>query len=340
MKNSTASNRKTGIMITKNLIILVVLVFVAILAMWAWFTSHTEDVADGIDVKCDLPDGIEIAVVAPGATPTEKDYVTSSIKITSDKFDFLKDLVMSEVTSDGKTFYKPALIQSNGIAYPDVNEAWDKAVANENYLSFDLYVRSETKHKVSLTTNSKFTTPSKVLVDDPDSGLVSGNKSTEGDFSKDCIVGATRLSIVDYSDNSKGDIKLLWIPRPDIYFASIGGATGIKLDVGENDDEAEFTYKHKYYEVTDTSKTLKTIDTASDLDYFKTSKKLKNSDDVEEYVLPGKTEILDLGSTQIGNDKFYTKCVRCNVWIDGEDTEDRLALVKGQFEIMLDLTIK
>ena len=327
MKNSTASNRKTGIMITKNLIILVVLVFVSILAMWAWFTNKSSATADGIDVKCDVPDGIQIAVVAPGATPTEEDYVEGSIKISADKFSFMEDLVLSEVTSDGKTFYKPALIQSNGVAYPDTSANWDTAVANENYLSFDLYIRSKSTQKVSLTTNSKFTPLSNVLV-----GETAGNKSTEGNYSRDCIVGATRFSVVDYNDNKKGDLKLLWIPRPDIYFYG----TGVDLDVPETGDTSYngLTYKHKYYEVTDTSKTPKTIDSSSNLDYFKTS--VINSDD--EYALPEKTEIVKL--TKIGDDAFYTKCLRCNMWVDGEDTEDRLALVKGKFQIYLDLTIK
>lgn len=327
MKNSTASNRKTGRMIAKNLIILVVLVFVAILAMWAWFTNKSSATADGIDVKCDAPDGIEIAVVAPGATPTEKDYVKGSIKISADKFSFMEDLVLSEVTSDGKTFYKPALIQSNGIASVDRDANWDKAVANENYLSFDLYIRSKSTQKVSLTNKSKFTPLSSVLV-----GETAGNKSKEGDYSRDCIVGATRFSIVDYNDKKEGDLKLLWIPRPDIYF----NGTGVDLDVPETGESSYdgLTYKHNYYEVTDTSKTPKTIDSSSNLDYFKTS--VINSDD--EYALPEKTEIVKL--TKIGDDRFYTKCVRCNMWVDGEDSEDRLALVKGKFQIYLDLTIK
>lgn len=327
MKNSTASNRKTGRMIAKNLIILVVLVFVSILAMWAWFTNKSSATADGIDVKCDAPDGIEIAVVAPGATPTEKDYVKGSIKISADKFSFMEDLVLSEVTSDGKTFYKPALIQSNGIASVDRDANWDKAVANENYLSFDLYIRSKSTQKVSLTNKSKFTPLSSVLV-----GETAGNKSKEGDYSRDCIVGATRFSIVDYNDKKEGDLKLLWIPRPDIYF----NGTGVDLDVPETGESSYdgLTYKHNYYEVTDTSKTPKTIDSSSNLDYFKTS--VINSDD--EYALPEKTEIVKL--TKIGDDRFYTKCVRCNMWVDGEDSEDRLALVKGKFQIYLDLTIK
>lgn len=328
MKNTTASNRKTGRMIAKNLIILVVLVFVSILAMWAWFTNKSSATADGIDVKCDVPDGIQIAVVAPGAIPTEEDYVEGSIKISADKFSFMEDLVLSEVTSDGKTFYKPALIQSNGIAYPDVNEAWDKAVANENYLSFDLYIRSKTSYTVSLTTNSKFTT----LHPDQLIGENAFNKSTEGNYSRDCIVGATRFSVVDYNDKKEGDLKLLWIPRPDIYF----NGTGVDLDVPETGESSYdgLTYKHKYYEVTDTSKTDKTINNKSGIKYFKTSKVNDNG----EYVLPGKTEIAVLGKTN--DEKFYTKCVRCNMWVDGEDSEDRLALVKGKFQIYLDLTIK
>ncbi len=327
MKNSTSSNRKTGRMIDKILLIIIVIVFVSILAMWAWFTNKSSATADGIDVKCDAPDGIEIAVVAPGATPTEKDYVKGSIKISADKFSFMEDLVLSEVTSDGKTFYKPALIQSNGIASVDRDANWDKAVANENYLSFDLYIRSKSTQKVSLTNKSKFTPLSSVLV-----GETAGNKSKEGDYSRDCIVGATRFSIVDYNDKKEGDLKLLWIPRPDIYF----NGTGVDLDVPETGESSYdgLTYKHNYYEVTDTSKTPKTIDSSSNLDYFKTS--VINSDD--EYALPEKTEIVKL--TKIGDDRFYTNCVRCNMWVDGEDSEDRLALVKGKFQIYLDLTIK
>lgn len=329
MKNSTASNRKTGIMITKNLIILVVLVFVAVLSMWAWFTNNSSATADGINVKCDAPDGIEIAVVEPEAIPTDDDYTSSYITLNSDNNKFMKDLVLSEVTSDGKTFYKPALIQSNGIASVDRDANWDKAVANENYLSFDLYIRSKTSYTVSLTTNSKFTT----LHPDQLTGENAFNKSTEGDFSRDCIVGATRFSVVDYADKKEGDLKLLWIPRPDIYFYSSDGNSGVELNVAETSYEG-LTYKHGYFEVTDTSKTPKTIDSKSGLDYFKTSILNDNG----EYALPGKTEILKL--TKIGDDKYYTKCVRCNMWVDGEDTEDRLALVKGKFQIYLDLTIK
>ncbi|MGN1433167.1 MAG: hypothetical protein ACI4XI_05630 [Ruminococcus sp.] len=331
MKNSTASNRKTIRMITKNLIILLVLVFVTILAMWAWFTSHTEDVADGLNVQCDVPDGIEIAIVAPGATPTDDDYTTSYITLNAENYAFIEDLVMSEVTSDGKTFYKPALIQSNGVAYADTSADWEKATANENYLSFDLYIRSKTSHTVSLTTSSKFTT----LYPDQMVGENSYNKSTEGDYSRDCIVGAARFSVVDYTDSTEGELKLLWIPRPDIYFYSGSGSSGVELDVAETDYDG-LTYKHNYYEVTDTSKTLKTIDSDSGLDYFETS--VKNSEN--EYVLEEKTVITENLGGRTGDDLYYTKCLRCNMWVDGEDTEDRLALVKGKFQIYLDLTIK
>lgn len=317
MKNSTSPNRHTGRMITKNLIILLVLLIVAILSMWAWFTNRQSADAGGINVECKAPDGVEIAVVAPGKTPKDEDFQDGGIVIKDQAF--LEDFELSEVTSDGVKFYKPALVQSNGMASPDLDADWDTAVANESYLSFDLYIRSKSSQVVSLTTNSKFTALSSVLT-----GENAGNKSDYGNFSKDCIVGASRFSVVN-SDLSQR--KLLWIPRPDLYFSS-EGIPSVTENVTKNQFDG-ITYKHNYYEVNGASKTLKTMDSS-----LVTTSSLIGS----EYVLPQKTEIARLSVR--GDDGYYTNHVTCNMWIEGEDTEDRLALVKGQFKIILDLTIK
>lgn len=317
MKNSTSPNRHTGRMITKNLIILLVLLVVAFLSMWAWFTNRQTATADGINVECKAPDGVEIAVVAPGEVPTDEDFRDGGIVIKDQAF--LENFELSEVTSDGINFYKPALVQSNGMASPDLDADWDIAVANESYLSFDLYIRSKSSQVISLTTNSKFTALSSVLT-----GENAGNKSEYGNFSKDCIVGASRFSVLN-SDSSQRE--LLWIPRPDLYFSSEGTPS-----VTENVTNSQYdgiTYQHNYYEVNGTVKTLKTMDSS-----LVTTSSLIGS----EYVLPHKTEIARLSSR--GDDGFYTNHVTCNMWIEGEDTEDRLALVKGQFKIILDLTIK
>lgn len=318
MKNSVAPNRKTGRMITKNLIVLLVLVFIAFISMWAWFTERQEASASGIGVECKASDNIEIAIVPHGApAPKPEDYVRGSIMLKDQEF--IRNIVLTELTSDGVSFYKPMLTQSNGIAKPDVNAEWEVAVPNENYLSFDLYFRSKTSYNISITPNSKFTPVSTILT-----GADSGNKSDYGDFSKDCIVGAARFSVVNDDDR-----KLLWIPRPDLMFSTADGVSTLTENVGPADFDG-VTYKHSYYEVFDNQKRL------AEMDSKFVSASVKNSDG--EYVLPQKTDIALM--SKLGDDGYYTKSVVCNMWIEGEDTEARLALVKGQFKISLDLTVK
>ena len=63
MKNSTAPNRKTGRMIAKNLIVLFTVALAGFCGIQAWFTDKSSAEADGINVECQAPDGIKIAVV-------------------------------------------------------------------------------------------------------------------------------------------------------------------------------------------------------------------------------------------------------------------------------------
>ena len=56
----------------------------------------------------------------------------------------MENLFLCEVTGDGSTFNIPKLIQYNNVAYVDETQAFDTAVANDNYMSFDLYFRCET----------------------------------------------------------------------------------------------------------------------------------------------------------------------------------------------------
>ena len=336
MKNSTASNRKTGRMIAKNLIILVVLVFVAVLAMWAWFTDKSSATADGLSVSCKFPDGIEIAIVphsdkvSEQIVPGNDDYKEGTITLTSDTHKFIKDLALTEITSDGVDFVKPMLSQKDGVAEPDTSVDWETATPNERYLSFDLYIRSKGTPTVYLKNGSKFSTVSDVLV-----GESAGNKSTDTNISRDAIVGAARFSIYEDITNegvTTSTRRILWIPRPDLYFSSLGGAS-LTENVSKDNFDGE-TYKHTYW-------TPEKVKTVMDDKYVTTSEAVTDSDGKTEYVLNDKTEITSLTTPQtFGSEKYYVSKVVCNMWIEGEDTEARLALVKGKFTIDLELTIK
>lgn len=336
MKNSTASNRKTGRMIAKNLIILVVLVFVAILAMWAWFTDKSSATADDLSVICNAPDGIQIAVVphsdevSEQIVPKDNDYQEGTITLNANDYKFIKDLSLTEITSDGIDFVKPMLRQENGVAIPDDTVDWETATPNERYLSFDLYIRSKGTPTVYLNKGSKFSTVSDVLV-----GENAGNKSTDTNISRDAIVGATRFSI--YEDITSEGVttptrRILWIPRPDLYFSSLGGAS-LAENVTKDQYEGE-SYKHTYW-------TPGKVKTVMDDKVVTTSEAVTNSDGKTEYVLNDKTEITSLTESQnFESGNYYVSKVVCNMWIEGEDAEARLALVKGKFTIDLDLTIK
>ena len=336
MKNSTASNRKTGRMITKNLIILVVLVFVAVLAMWAWFTNKSSATADGINVTCNVPDGIEIAIVPhldkvnERIVPKDKDYKEGTITLNANDYRFIKELSLTEITSDGIDFVKPMLSQKDGVAEPDTSVDWETATPNERYLSFDLYIRSKGTPTVYLNKGSKFSTVSDVLV-----GENAGNKSTDLDISRDAIVGATRFSIYEDITNEGATTstrRILWIPRPDLYFSTSGAAS-----LAENvtkDKYSGVTYKHTYWT---TAKEKKDMDASE----VTTSEAVTDSEGNTEYVLNSKKQITTLGTAQdFDGVKYNVSKVVCNMWIEGEDSEARLALVKGKFTIDLKLTIK
>ncbi len=333
MNDTQVTKRKIGRMIAKNLIVMLVAVIVALTGVLAWFTNKTSADANGISVECKAPDGIEIAVVEKGTsidTLHHEDFHEG--KITLGEQDFLKDLSLSEVTSDGISFYKPVLKQLGGTAMPDTSQQWEgeSDIINKSYISFDLYVRSKSEQTVFLEGTSKVSTVAQKLI-----GEHAENKSSLGDFSRDCIVGATRLSVVDYS-TATPDRKLLWIPRSDLLLTNYNGTFQVTTDNTSN--------THRYWKVTVAEGGVQTNhqETVMSPPEVTTSTKVN-----DEYVLGTKNQITSLSTSKIFTDEkgknnvqYYCNHVTVNIWIEGEDDEARLALVDGEFKVNLDLSIK
>ncbi|MGN0502790.1 MAG: hypothetical protein ACI4HN_07680 [Ruminococcus sp.] len=317
MKNSTASNRKTGRMIAKNLIILIVLVFVAILAMWAWFINKSSATADGINVTCKAPDGVEIAIVKHGdPAPGENDYKTS-LRLNSENYDFISGLYMTEVTSDGinGNFLRPALTQSGNKALVNTEDDWDDATENKDFLSFDLYFRSKSSQKICMSSASSIKPESNKLVWEDGESTAGYNPSNYGNFSRDCIVGAVRFSVVSTTNTR----QLLWIPAPNIQLSENGDSVLTTLDSGP-------TYSHTYY------KTTKEEDTLYSPAVIANNKR--------DYTLGASGEAVNiLELTAKDTTGFYVNHVTCNMWIEGEDDESRLALVNGKYKVDLKFMI-
>lgn len=324
MKNSTAPNRKTGRMIAKNLIVLFTVALAGFCGIQAWFTDNRSAEANGIEVECQAPDGIEIAVVGHDA-PAPTEYTTGNITLNKTNCKFLEKLQLTEITGDGTYFSKPALIQSGGQALVDPDAEWSDPTANEHYLSFDLYIRSKSQYNISIGKKSTIKPDAPQLTSQDGTGIK--NKSKYGNFSRDSVVGAVRFSVVDYK-SAPPSKKLLWLPAPNILLEQ----TTDEYTLSDNKQDG-VSYSHVYY---DKNKKQQTVSGSKADSAFVVNKDGFDSGKFT-YELGKNQNIAQLNKSS-ENDQFYSAMVTCNMWIEGEDAEARLALVNGKFKVNLVLT--
>lgn len=331
MKNSTAPNRKTGRMIAKNLIVLFTVALAGFCGIQAWFTDKRSAEANGIEVECQAPDGIEIAVVGHGApAPANDKYTVGNITLNKTNCKFLENLQLTEITGDGTFFRKPALIQSGGQAQVDTKAEWSEPTANEHYLSFDLYIRSKSQYNISIGEKSTIKPDAPQLTSQDGTGIK--NQSKYGNFSRDSVVGAVRFSVVDYK-SAPPSKKLLWLPAPNILLEQ----TTDEYTLSDNKQDG-VSYSHVYY---DKNKKQQTVSDSKADSAF-----VVNKDGFDggkfTYELGKNQNIAELKkSSDTDTDPYYGDygaMVTCNMWIEGEDAEARLALVNGKFKVNLVLT--
>lgn len=314
--------RDTKSLVMKNLIVMAVLIIIALTGVISWLTNKTEATADGINVTCEAPKGLKIAVVQHGEPAPdvndETQWSEGEITLTKEDYPFLKEQSIIEITSDGTDFYKPKLTQENGKAKPDTSSEWDVA-DKDSYLSIDVYMKTGEDHAVYLNSGTEISPNSTTLT-----GENSGNKSDDGNFSKDCIVGAVRLSTVNSTEST---IKNLWIPAPQIHY------DGDKKEVTLGNTSGD-TFKHMYWMVTKNSdgKTGKPQGTTP-VECTGVITNTKN-----DFKLGKNYKFANLTKNQ-PSDKYAIGMTTVNIWVDGEDDEARFAMVGGKFKATIKLSL-
>lgn len=314
--------RDTKSLVMKNLIVMAVLIIIALTGVISWFTNKTEATADGINVICEAPKGLKIAVVQHGEKAPdvndETQWSEGEITLTKEDYPFLKEQSIIEITSDGTDFYKPKLTQENGKAKPDTSSVWDVA-DKDSYLSIDVYMKTGDDHMVYLNSGTEISPNSTTLT-----GENPGNKSDDGDFSKDCIVGAVRLSTVNSADSK---LKNLWIPAPQIHYDSDNKK--VTLDNTSGD-----TFKHKYWKVTkDSDGKIGMPQGTTPVEYEGV---ITNTN--KDFKLGKNYDFAKLTKKQ-PSDKYATGMTTVNIWVDGEDDEARFAMVGGKFKATIKLSL-
>lgn len=317
--------RDTKSLVMKNLIVMAVLIIIALTGVISWFTNKTEATADSINVTCEAPDGLEVAIV-PHESKEELKYQSGTIDLAKCESlsNLFSNLSFEELTSDGLHFYKPKLNQSGSTVTVDTTDKWldaeDYAYKNHSYgtsipyLSLDIYMRSENAHTIVLG-NDTYIKPNS----DKLNGADSGNKSELGDFSKDCIVGAVRMSTVVKNEANKNEAKL-WIPAPNILYDYDKGTVSTEIK-----DKNSESFKHKYWEVTDLQ--------PSSNEQVAEGVIVNNNCDYKI----GENDALNIALSK--DDKLFKGKFTLNIWIDGEDTEARQAMVGGKFIASIKLKI-
>lgn len=369
MKKSEEIRRKTWRMIAKNLIVLVALAVAAFIGVRSWFVQNTTAVADGIYAKTKANDKLEFYVMPPSAkdqysainarlsenqtwntanpneTPKRTEWHRGEIQFdySDQEFKFMEGLFMSEVTGDGETFKIPKLLQYDQIAYVDTEQSFEDAVANDNYMSFDLYFRSQSNYNIALLHDS--------TIEPVNATLLNGQHDYSGETDeasmKPGAIGAVRMSVVNCEANNERE--LLWIPAPNVWYNGISDHlyTGLTANGSGN-----YSYTNKgsaYYNGSNI--VLRTNENTTDHCFYNASKVRKQWSSGTNNVKASTTGNYQLGSS--GNDDitvvtlphkdgngYHYGHIRINLWIEGEDAEARLRLVNGKFKMSLNFDIK
>lgn len=243
MKKKTS--RKRHLFLTKNFIMMLVMLVVIIVAVSAWFTVNKKVTADNISVKAGSTD-VQIAKVTEGGGPG----VFSPEIEFGGPFTFIRDC-----TGDGETLIVPAFNVTRDFESvrreggKEVNEAVSGTAAVEfnnrteenpeyQYYQFQFFIRSNSP--------DIFLDPESLLLskrerDDKKSLFSNEDSPTIGEYGNnvDGLVGAIRVSLIaeactyanqtwtgsgDNRTVSSSTVKtndaerqVLWDPRPDVH---------------------------------------------------------------------------------------------------------------------------
>ncbi len=300
-------NKKNTLL--RHVSLLIATLMLLSVAVWAWFSMQTNANANGLNVTLGAGKNLDMSLDL-GKTyhgtfdllgEDDQQYISTNNQI-KDK------LNMFDVTSDGKVFWNPKFKeQTDGLRQPDVNsqEQWTHPNPNYAYISETITFRTTFPADIYMGKNTAITTSTNKLV-----GADAENKSDRGDFSRDCIVGALRISAID----SNNQLKFVMIPRSEIKLVE---ASDGSFTANTNNTSNIHTYYPESYQSGTTTKQALTAFTAVD------GGKAPNDN-------------TKIATTTASSDGYYYGTATVNIWLEGCDEETRRVLSGGKFNISLD----
>lgn len=364
MKKSDLLRIKTRKLIAKNLIVLVTLALVAFVGAYSWFSHTTTATAGSLSASTEVNDALEYYIMPPsdsdqyaainsrlsnnatlnagdnGTRRTEWHKGAIDFDFSDQELKFMDGLFLSEVTSNGSAFKIPKLLQYDQVAYIDTEQPFEDAVANDNYMSFDLYFRSKNNYSIALTRDSK--------IEPVNGNSLNGQHEYIGESQESSIkpgaIGAVRLSILNCEANN--ECELLWIPAPNVWYDGINDKLYTGL-TASGTSPYNFSHGSAYYNSSTIAERANEYTTDHAFYTSQSSRTVWNNGEnnvkaginsTYQYQLKAAgdadIEVVTLSNHDTSNGYYYGR-IRINLWIEGEDSEARLRLVNGMFNMAL-----
>lgn len=371
----------------KTIMLLLALIVMAVVASVAWFIDGDAPAkASGLSVSTQTEVDFDIAIGFKTSqtdgyvvSPFSKKFDLTNLEVVDDNgipefYDIFYDFSPLDVTGDGVTLVRPKLTNKN--SQIDESGSCSDVDPNQDYISFDMLIRSNQECTLYLDKGSKaygkaeitngslyYTEPQKPTDDENYNGdtVVSSCDINATDntrtFSPDAIVGALRVAFtdvddVDYITSKSGEEsfdentqpKALWIPRSDIRFEQ--NDTTNSMSLYSNITSIDKVHdKYSFYNIGDDDDDIPDMNTYTHHYY---SYKKDESDMIVGYtpfaeaitiheLNKDKIPICEVNKRIEGDDENYYGKVHVNIWVEGCDSEARRALRGGQFVINFDI---
>lgn len=376
MRTTRHSLMAKGIMVLLSLLVLI------IAFTYGWYVQ-TYSTVDSTGIKINTSTNASFDVAIGFTTPDTDGYKITdwtngnidftNLVITGDSgspYNLLAHFKPVDLTGDGVTLIRPEMLSKN-VGINLSKDTYEIPTENKEYISFDLIVRSSAANvKVTLEPDCYVIGKIEGVAADTvpnNSALVisSGDsKSDYGDFSEDSVVGAVRMSFVDYTSDMNTYAELitddntlasspsvLWIPRPDIYLKANNGITGWELICANSsgtfpsgtgnyaDSTSSNPHTGNYKDITTTHYYYGIFEGSTHVGGVANYRTASAVFDLNTTSLENRTIVTtnaNITNVENGKSYYYSKC-RVNLWVDGCDAEARRAIDKGQFWFKLSL---
>lgn len=310
-------------LVLKQISLLLVTAVLFVFAVWAWFVSEsTPAEASGINITMTTANNLQISLDDGTHFRSSIDLMSESDQefISIDNV-ILNRLDMKDLTSDGKTFFRPVFNDDeNANRIPDVSQNWDEVTGDGTvYISEKIVFRTAIASDIYISENTNITTSAESagLLLTNTAPVNIGNMSDFGYFSKDCIVGALRIS----ATTSSGELCYVSIPRADVELTKTTSTDGTKYTVNTGDSVSVNAKAHNYYATSGATGNTEVLYTLTESDKVIDFSEISSS---------------PIATTTLQENGFYEATATVNIWLEGCDSETTRALSGGQYTIYLD----